>query len=347
MDSCLYHPLKAGDFYTEGNLFAAPLAGYTDRAFRTICTEMGADLCYTEMVSCEALVRGNKRTEALLEKAPAEKHYAVQLFSGNPVSAGKAAAFVQERYNPLLIDLNCGCPVPKIIKSGAGSDLMRHPRRLGEIVRAIKENCSCPVSVKIRTGWDAQSLNFPGVAEEAVKAGASLLCMHARSRSQGYSGQADWTKLKELKRAVGDIPLLGSGDLFSPEAVKAMLEETGIDGVMLARGVIGYPFLFRETKYYLQTGKKLPPPSGKEKLSTAFRQLTLAVQFRGEEVAVKEMKKQLCAYTRGLPGSSEIRNRLIHAQGMEEYKRIFEDVLSSFRGTGCNQSPAADRKNYP
>ncbi|MDC7234851.1 MAG: tRNA dihydrouridine synthase DusB [Spirochaetales bacterium] len=325
----LYKPLQFDDLTLEGNIFAAPLAGYTDRAFRTVCIENGADLCYTEMVSCEALVRGSGKTEELLKKADAEHIYAVQIFSGTVDAAGEAVRMVEQN-KPVLIDLNCGCPVPKIIKSGAGSDLMRDPGRLYDIVRAMKDNTDIPVTVKIRTGWDAQSINFMDVAEKAVKAGAAAITMHARTRKQAYGGTADWSHLKTLKQELGDYPVLGSGDLFTAENVRDMLQETGIDGVMLARGVIGNPFLFRETKHLLTTGKTLPPPSPREKMETAFRQLELAVHYKDERTAVNEMKKQLCAYTKGLPGSSEARNRMVHSENFETYKEIFKEYLESF-----------------
>ncbi len=327
--SPLYKALNLGTARTGGNLFAAPLAGYTDRAFRTVCVENGADLCYTEMVSCEALTRGNEKTDELLRQAEAEKVYAVQLFSGTPEAAASAVPLAAA-HKPLLIDLNCGCPVPKIIKSGAGSDLMRNPDRVAAIVRAMKDNTDIPVTVKIRTGWDAQSHNYLTVAEKAVEAGACAVTMHARTRSQGYGGSADWSHLKILKEALGDIPVLGSGDLFSARAVKDVLEQTGIDGVMLARGIIGNPFLFREARHYLLTGEELPPPSPRERLETAFRQLELAVRYKDERTAVNEMKKQLCAYTKGLPGSSEARNRMVHSESFADYKAIFREYLESF-----------------
>jgi len=325
----LHKPLRIGSAVTEGNIFAAPLAGYTDRAFRTVCTEMGADLCYTEMVSCEALVRGSDKTADLLQKAEGEKVYAVQIFTGTADTAAETVKMVSS-LKPLLIDLNCGCPVPKIIKSGAGSDLMRHPDRIAEIVRAMKDNTDLPVTVKIRTGWDALSLNYLEAAEKAVKAGASLVTMHARTRKQGYGGTADWSHLKKLKESLGSVPVLGSGDLFSPESVRDMLEQTGIDGVMLARGAIGNPFLFRETIHFLKTGELLPPPTPLEKMETALRQLTLAVHYKDERTAVNEMKKQLCAYTKGLPGSHDIRNKMVHSENFETYKRIFREYLESF-----------------
>ncbi len=324
----LYHPLRIGTAETGGNIFLAPLAGYTDRAFRSVCAEMGADLTYTEMVSCEALTRNSEKTEGLLLQAEAEKVYAVQVFAGNAETAGRAVQMVNA-YKPLLIDLNCGCPVPKIIKSGAGAALMQAPDKVAEIVKAMKDNTDYPVTVKIRTGWDANSLNYLKVAEKAVIAGASLVCMHARTRSQGYGGTADWTHLKNLKTHLGDLPVLGSGDLFSPQAVKAMLEETGLDGVMLARGAIGNPFLFRETRAYLQTGEIPSSPTPAEKMETAFRQLELAVNYKNETIAVKEMKKQMCAYTKGLPGSSEIRNKVVQADSFAAYKEIIQHYLSS------------------
>ena len=322
----LYHPLKIGNATVPGNIFLAPLAGYTDRAFRSVCVEMGADLTYTEMVSCEALVRGSEKTESLLVKAEAEEYYAVQLFSGNARTAGEAVKQVN-KHKPLIIDLNCGCPVPKIIKSGAGSALMRDPDNMAEIVRAMKDNTDIPVTVKIRTGWDANSLNYLEVAEKAFKAGADLVCMHARTRSQAYGGTADWTHLKKLKESLGDFPVLGSGDMFTPEAVKTVMEETGIDGVMLARGAIGNPFLFREIRHFLQTGETLSPPPPAEKMDIAFRQLKLAVHYKDEKVAVNEMKKQMCAYTKGLPGSSEIRNKMVHSESFKNYEEIFREYM--------------------
>ena len=324
--SSLYHPLKIDNTVVGGNIFLAPLAGYTDRAFRSVCVEMGADLTYTEMVSCEALVRNSKKTEGLLKKAEAEEQYAVQVFAGCPATAAEAVKKVNA-YRPVLIDLNCGCPVPKIIKSGAGSALMKDPDKVEEIVRAMKDNTDLPVTVKIRTGWDALSLNYLEVAEKAVRAGASLVCMHARTRSQGYGGTADWQHLKELKSRMGDLPVLGSGDMFTPEAVKKVMEDTGIDGVMLARGAIGNPFLFRQIRSYLQSGIAPQAPSPTEKMRIAFRQLQLAVEYKDEQTAVNEMKKQMCAYTKGLPGSSEIRNQMVHSDSFETYERIFREYL--------------------
>ncbi|QEN06657.1 tRNA dihydrouridine synthase DusB [Oceanispirochaeta crateris] len=327
----LYRPLRINEkLEVEGNIFAAPLAGYTDRAFRTVSTELGADLCYTEMVSCEALVRGSGKTEELLQKAEGERNYAVQIFSGTAEAAGEAVRMISG-LKPLLIDLNCGCPVPKIIKSGAGSDLMRHPKKIGDIVRAMKDNTDIPVTVKIRTGWDALSLNYIDAAEQAVKAGASVVTMHARTRSQAYGGSADWNHLKRLKQELGGIPVLGSGDLFKDQDVADMLLQTGIDGVMLARGVIGNPFLFRETRHFLQTGEHLPGPTPLEKMEMAFKQLSLAVHYKDERTAVNEMKKQLCAYTKGLPGSSEIRNKMVHSENFTTYKKIFKEYLESMQ----------------
>ncbi len=328
--SSLHHPIKIESVSVPGNIFMAPLAGYTDRAFRSVCFEMGADLTYTEMVSCEALVRNSEKTEGLLEKADSEEYYAVQVFAGSPETAGAAVRKVNP-YKPLVIDLNCGCPVPKIIKSGAGSALMRDTDNLAAIVRAMKDNTDIPVTVKIRTGWDANTLNFLEAAEKAVRAGAAMVCMHARTRSQGYGGTADWNHLKKLKDAMGDLPVLGSGDMFSPEAVKQVLEETGIDGVMLARGVIGNPFLFREIKHYLQTGEILPPPTPAEKMNTAFRQLKLAVGYKNETTAVNEMKKQMCAYTKGLPGSSEIRNKMVHSDSFDSYQKVFREYMGMLK----------------
>ena len=311
-----------------GNIFLAPMAGFTDRSFRHICIENGADLGFTEMVSCEALVRDNGRTMDLAKPADNEKAYAVQIFSASAASAAGASKKIAE-LNPLFIDLNCGCPVPKIIKSGAGSALMRTPDKIGEIVKAVKEETGLPVTVKIRSGWDVSSINYLETAEIVQKAGAAMISLHPRTRSQGYSGKADWNKIKILKEN-SSLPVTGSGDIFSPEDGIRMLMETGCDGIMIARGAVGHPEIFSQIKMLIKSEPvKYNSPS--ERLETAMRHFNLSVRYNGEKIACSEMKKHLCAYTKGLEGSAEIRNRIVHCQDPGEYRTVLEEFLFSVK----------------
>ena len=309
-----------------GNIFLAPMAGFTDRSFRHICIENGADLCFTEMVSCEALVRDNGRTLNLAKPADNEEIYAVQIFSSNPESAAKASKQIIP-LKPLFIDLNCGCPVPKIIKSGSGSALMKNPGLIGEIVKAVKDESGLPVTVKIRSGWDTNSINYLEAAEAAQKAGAAMISLHPRTRSQGYSGKADWEKIRELKKNAS-VPITGSGDLFSPEDGVRMLRETGCDAVMIARGAVGHPEIFKNIKN-LAKNKDTAAVDSRKKLATALRHFDLSVKYNGEKIACSEMKKHLCAYTKGLEGSANVRNKIVHCRSSEEYRKVLKEFLLS------------------
>ncbi|MBB6480849.1 tRNA dihydrouridine synthase DusB [Spirochaeta isovalerica] len=324
----LYKPVKIGKLEVPGNLFLAPLAGYTDRAFRRISREMGADFTYTEMISSEAVVRGNDKTLDLAEKAPNEEIYGIQIFSG---SAESAAGSLEKLlpFNPSVIDLNCGCPVPKIIKSGAGSALMQNPEKIREIVRALTSLTDIPVTVKIRSGWTSDTINYLQAAEMALEGGASLISIHPRTRAQAYSGKSDWSCIKKLKEEF-DVPVIGSGDLYSGEDARRMLEETGCDAVMFARGAIGNPFVFAESKAVL-TGESRTAPTEEERVEAAFRHFDYAVAYIGEERAVKEMRKHLCAYTKGIQGGSAFRNRIVHGTSVREYKEMFDEFLGSLR----------------
>ena len=320
----LLHPIKIGSkTVLPGNLFMAPMSGFTDIAFRHICLEYGSDLCYTEMASSEALTRNSPKTKRILHKAENETIYAVQIFCS---SWEVAVASIKEiiPFKPLLIDLNCGCPVPKIIKSGAGSALMKNPEKIGEIVKALTENTDIPITVKLRSGWDFESINFLQAAEIAVKSGASMVCLHPRTKTQGYSGKSDWNKIKELKKSI-DVPVIGSGDLFEPWDCLNMLKETGCDGIMVARGAVGRPYIFKEIKHLAKTNA-LPEISLKEKIIATLQHLTLAEKYIRSEIAVKEMKKHLCAYIKGVRGGAAIRNSLVHCNSMEEYRTILNEL---------------------
>ncbi len=311
-----------------GRILLAPMAGFTDRAFREMCVAFGADFACTEMVSAEALSRGNDRTADLLERADGEQVYSVQIFAASPESAARAVRKIVP-FRPALIDLNCGCPVPKIIKSGAGCDLMRDPERVRRILSAMLDQTDLPVTAKVRSGWEAGNLNDLEVAQAAAGAGAAMVCLHPRTRSQGYSGSADWSRITQLAAAL-DIPVFGSGDLWTGEDAVRMITETRCAGVMIARGAVGNPFVFEEAKRRL-AGEPPREISPAERMETALRHLDLAVRYSGEQRACKEMRKHLCAYTRGLPGGAAVRERIVHASTREEYLRILEPFLHSLR----------------
>ena len=325
----LYHPVKIGKTELNGNLFLAPVAGYSDRSFRSICVEQGASFTYTEMVSAEALVRGNWKTEELMARAPNEKAYSVQIFGGEESIMAEAAKIVLEKTNCEVIDINCGCPVPKIIKTGAGSALTRDPERLGKIVAAVKKAAEgrCAVTVKIRSGWDAVTITWKEAALAALENGADAITMHPRTRTQGYEGFSDWTKLRDLVQLAEEkVPVFGSGDLFKPEDAKRMLEETGCDGVMFARGAMGNPFIFKKTIQLLQNGTYDDIPAS-VRLNTAFKELELLIADTNEKHACMEMRKRFCAYSKGIEGGAELRAKTIHANTLADYHEIFDAYL--------------------
>ena len=325
----LYHPVKIGSLSLDGNVFLAPVAGYSDRAFRSICADCGADFAYTEMVSAEALTRNNLKTEQLMARAPNEKAYAVQIFGGKGQTMADAARIVLEKTTAECIDINGGCPVPKIIKSGAGSNLTANPTLLYDIVSSVVKavDGSVPVTIKIRTGWDAEHITWKDCAQAALDAGAAAITLHGRTRAQGYEGKADWGKLAELVEFInGRIPVFGSGDVFSPEAAKQMIEQTSCDGIMLARGAMGNPFIFTKIRQFLKTGSYQEIPT-RERIEAGFRELDLLVQDFGEKGACLEMRKRFCAYSRGIDGGAALRKQLVAAESVEEYKNIFISFL--------------------
>ncbi|NLJ46123.1 MAG: tRNA dihydrouridine synthase DusB [Treponema sp.] len=327
LSASLYRPVTVGSAVLPGNLFLAPVAGYSDAAFRSVCAENGCDLAYTEMVSSEALIRGHRATRTLLQRGESEKLYAVQIFGSDPRSMARAAELL-EPYRPALVDINCGCPVPKIVRAGAGSALLRDPALLGEIVRAVRESAPAPVTVKIRLGWDEGSVNYLETAAAAVEAGASAVTLHARTRAQGYSGTADWPALARLKASVR-VPVFGSGDVFRPRDARRMIEETGVDGVMIARGAMGKPFIFRQARAVLE-GREPGDPTPGERAAVARRHLALAVGYLGERTACVEFRKQMCAYTKGVRGGAELRAAAVKCSNQEEYEGVFRlwDSLS-------------------
>ncbi|MDR3284409.1 MAG: tRNA dihydrouridine synthase DusB [Treponema sp.] len=324
----LYHSVRIGKVELEGNLFLAPVAGYSDRAFRSICWDKGASFTYTEMISAEALSRGSEKTALLMRRAHNETAYGVQIFGGSPGVMEQAARIVREQAKPSLIDINAGCPVPKIVKSGAGSGLTRDPETLFTVTRAVVQAASpLPVTVKIRSGWDAANLTWKEAALAAIEAGAAAITLHPRTRAQGYEGKADWHLLTELTRVIRDksgaVPVFGSGDVFSPEAAKAMLEQTGVDGVLFARGALGNPFIFRDTRELLETGAYAPMDSA-EQIAAGLKELTLLIADTGERRACREMRKRFCAYVKGLPDAASLRNALVACETESDYRKLLK-----------------------
>lgn len=312
--------LRVGGVPFPGRIFLAPVAGYSDAAYRSVCSELGADLCYTEMVSAEAFTRGHPATRALLGREACEKHYAIQLFGGKPEVLAQAVGML-EPWKPLIIDLNCGCPVPKIVRAHAGSSLLKTPDMIREIVIAMVEAAKgTPVTVKIRSGWDTDSINYPETARAAIEGGASAVTLHARTRAQGYSGKADWSHIASLVR-MSPVPVFGSGDIFSARDAARMMEETGCAGVMIARGAIGNPFIFTSTQALLR-GVDEPVIGVQERAEVALRHLRRSVHWLGERTACIEFRKQFCAYTKGTPGGAALRESAVRSTTVTEYEKL-------------------------
>ena len=335
----LYHPVKIGNVELKGNLFLAPVAGYSDAAFRSVCIENGACFTYTEMVSAEALVRKNLKTEILMRRAYNEKAYSVQIFGGEPEIMAEAAYIVLEKTGCEVIDINCGCPVPKIIKTGAGSALTRDPDRLFKVAEAVvKAADGIPVTVKIRSGWESKQMTWKAAAEAALAAGVSAITIHPRTRAQGYEGHSDWGIMKELVEMVREwevregagrhVPVFGSGDLFKPEDAQRMLAETGADAVMFARGAMGNPFIFRDATSLLTQGSYEPVPA-EVRIKTGFAELERLAEETSEQHACLEMRKRFAAYSKGIQNGAALRAQIVHASTIQDYKNIFSSLLTT------------------
>ncbi len=283
-----------------GKTVLAPLAGVTDRSFRKLCRDQGASLAVTEMVSAHGLAEGSERSSEYLDFTPDEHPIAVQLFGSQPDVMAEGARVVAER-QPDMIDINCGCPVKKIVNRNAGSALLKDPHRLGNIIAAMVKAVALPITLKIRSGWE-QSDEALTVAKVAEDMGAAAIAVHGRTREAKFSGHADWEVVARVKQAVS-IPVIGNGDVNSPEAAKNMLESTGCDLVMVGRWAIGDPWLFGRIETYLQTGQLLPEPSIKDRIEMAVRHLWFSVQSKGEHKGVLEMRGHISAYVKGVPGT--------------------------------------------
>ena len=318
---------KIGNVEIRNQIVLAPMAGISNTAYRQIIKEMGAGLIFAEMVSDKALVYGSEKTFDLLKMNDMERPIAQQIFGSDVDSFVKAAKLVEDAMHPDIIDINMGCPVPKVaIKSQAGSALLKSPDKIKEIVSAVVKAVSVPVTVKIRSGWDEKSINAVEVAKVIEEAGASAITVHGRTRAQGYSGSADWNIIKQVKEAV-KIPVIGNGDVTSAEKAKEMLEYTGCDAVMIGRGVLGNPWLINECVTYLETGIIPSRPSSKEKIEMLKRHYKLLVDSTSEKQAILEIRTHALWYIKGMPKSAYIKNEICKTKNSEDLFKILDDYL--------------------
>ena len=318
-------PLKIGSVTLPNNLILAPMAGVTDLPFRLLCKEQGAGLLCMEMVSAKAILYKNRNTESLLEIDPRENPVSLQLFGSDPEIISTIAHQIEERPFDIL-DLNMGCPVPKIVNNGEGSALMKNPKLAGEIIRETVKAIDKPVTVKIRKGFDGEHINAVEMAKIAEDAGAAAVAVHGRTREQFYSGKADWDIIRQVKEAVS-IPVVGNGDLLTAEDVIAMEEQTGCDGFMIARGAQGNPWIFRQILHYFETGEHLAKPTLEEVTQMILRHARMMLEFKGEYIGIREIRKHAAWYTAGYPNSARLRVAINNVESFEALEELLMNNL--------------------
>jgi len=320
--------LKIGSIVLDNNVILAPMAGITNSPFRQICKQSGAGLVYSEMISANGLIRDGQRTLELLRRSGEETPFGVQLFGDDPQVLAQASEIISE-YGEIL-DLNMGCPVKKVVRSGAGSALMQSPQRAAAVISAMRKSSNLPMTVKFRSGWDLSTINFLEIGKIAEQCGADALILHPRTRCQGFGGKSNWDHITELKQSV-NIPVIGSGDIITPEDAIVMIDQTGCDGVMVGRGCYGNPWLIENILHHLKD-EELTIVSAHERRQTALKHLKLYQKSFGDRRAAAEMRKHLCWYSRGLSGAGEFRfrvNQINEIKQLEETINTFFSALDS------------------
>ena len=318
--------MKIGNVTLDNKVFLSPMAGVTDLPFRLICKEQDCGMLYTEMINAKALCYDDQNTKKMLKIEEEEHPVAVQIFGSDPAFMGGAAEILNEYPNEIL-DINMGCPAPKVIKNGDGSALMKNSKLAEEVLKSVVKNSKKPVTLKIRKGWDDNNINAVEIAKIAEASGISALAIHGRTREQYYSGKADWDIIAKIKESI-NIPVIGNGDVFEVEDAINMINKTNCDAIMIGRGAQGNPWIFKRINHYMKTGEILPEPTGEEKINTALKHLKLAIEEHGEYVAVREMRKHIAWYLKGLRGSARLRDEINKIESYEEVVNKLCDYLS-------------------
>jgi nifR3 family TIM-barrel protein len=317
-------PIKIGKLEVNNNVFLAPMAGVTDMPYRKLCKEFGAGLVYTEMVSSKAIEYGSEKTINICEVFDWEHPVGIQLFGSDPRIMADTAKKVSEFAD--IIDINMGCPANKIVKNGEGSALMKNPKLAGEIIKEVVQASVVPVTVKIRKGWNDSSVNAIEIAQIAEDMGASLITVHGRTREEFYSGKSDLNIIKKVKESVS-IPVIGNGDITSPETAKIMFEETNCDGIMIGRASQGNPWIFERIITYLRDDILLPEVSPKQKIDMALTHLKMLIDYKGEHRGICEMRKNLFSYIKNFPNATELRNRISTYDKYEDIENLLKNLV--------------------
>ncbi len=320
--------LQIGNVTLENNLILAPMAGVTDLPFRILCKEQGAALCCMEMVSAKGIFYNNKNTENLLMVDEAERPVSLQLFGSDPDIISQMAARIEDR-NWDILDINMGCPVPKVVNNGDGSALMKNPVLAGQIIEKTVKAIKKPVTVKIRKGFDDDHINAVEMAHVAQESGAAAVAVHGRTREQYYSGKADWSIIADVKAAV-DIPVIGNGDILDAKDVIAMGQQTGCDGFMIGRGCQGNPWIFHQILHYFETGELIGKPPIEEMIATMLRHARLQIEYKGPYLGIREMRKHAAWYTAGYKGASKLRGRINDVETYQDLEQLFSQFLSQY-----------------
>lgn len=335
--------LKIGDIEMKNRVVLAPMAGVCNPAFRLIAKEFGTGLVCAEMVSDKAILHGNKRTMEMLYVDEREKPLSLQIFGGDRESLVEAARVVDKQTNADIIDINMGCPVPKVTKCDAGARWLLDPNKIYEMVSAVVEAVEKPVTVKMRIGWDDEHIYAVENARAVERAGGKAVSVHGRTREQLYTGKANWDIIRDVKQSVS-IPVIGNGDVFSPEDAQRLLDHTGCDGVMIGRGALGNPWMLYRTIHYLTTGELLGDPTPREKMEVAILHLDRLIALRNEAVAVREMRKHLAWYLKGLPGGARVKDVIMEETDRDRMVAILENYISTLEAE-ADERPDSDPAN--